>query len=178
LYIPKPKVYAIFDYVKALNEEAYKASKFGFKTACRMGATLSAHSKYLNKEDHTINVFEKATRGKPKRKQEKVIPLDLWNELDLDHAKGKLFNIEAPELNNLLRTAYKEIIPELAEEIPMPFHFIARHQFAQHLLRETDWNYGLVARLGHWTVETLERYYGKMDRKTALESGRKHLPNI
>ena len=45
-------------------------------------------------------------------------------------------------------------------------------------LRETNWNYGLVARLGHWTVETLEKYYGKMDRKTVLEAGRKHLRNI
>jgi hypothetical protein len=46
------------------------------------------------------------------------------------------------------------------------------------MLRETGWNYGLVARLGHWTVETLERYYGKMDRQTAFNEGRKHLPNI
>ena len=76
-----------------------------------------------------------------------------------------------------LRSAYNEIIPELADDIPRPFHFW-RHQFAQHMLRVTDWNYGLVARLGDWTVETLEGYYGKMDRKTALESGRKHLVNI
>jgi integrase len=57
---------------------------------------------------------------------------------------------------------------DLMEEIPMPFHFW-RHQFAQHMLRKTDWNYALVAGLGHWTVETLERYYGKMDRKTRME---------
>ena len=175
LYITGKKIYEILEYLKRINHDAYLAVKFGYKTACRTGATLNAHAKYINYEERTICVFEKATRGKPKRKQEKVIPDDLWNELPKE---GKLFNIEPNELNGLLRRAYQEIIPELAEEIPQPFHFIARHQFAQHLLRETGWNYGLVARLGHWAIETLERYYGKMDRQVALSEGRKHLPHI
>jgi integrase len=178
LFASKEKIYAIFDYIKGLNYEAYLASKFAYKCGgCRTNATLTANaSKFaFDGTDHTIFVEEKATRGKEKRIQEKLIPSDFWEEIK--DRKGTLFHIEKQELRNLLKTAYKEIIPELVEEIVMPFHFW-RHQFAQHLLRATDWNYGLVARLGHWTVETLERYYGKMDRKTAYTSARKHLPNL
>lgn len=174
LYISKAKVYEIFDYLKKLDYYAYLASKFSFKTASRITATLTAEAKEINFVEHTITVYEKATLHKSKRLEEKVIPDDLWEELP---KQGQLFSITEKKINILLRQAYKEVIPELADNIPMPFHFW-RHQFAQHLLRETNWNYGLVARLGHWTVETLERYYGKMDRKTTLESGREHLSNI
>jgi len=168
LYASRENIYLILDYIKGLNVVAWKACMFAFKTACRMGGVQSAHSNKINYAEHTIFVTEKATRGKPKRVQEKFIPQDLWQELDLDNFKGKLFDISDQELRDVCTTAYKEIIPDLMEEIPMPFHFW-RHQFAQHMLRKTDWNYALVAGLGHWTVETLERYYGKMDRKTRLE---------
>lgn len=180
LYTPKPKIDAIFEWLKPLNEDAYFASKFAYKCGgCRITATLTAEASKINREDHTIFVTEKATRGKGKRIQEKLIPEDLWKELEESGRLngGRLFNIGPQELNGLLKSAYREVIPELAEEIPKPFHFW-RHQFAQHLLRRTGWNYGLVAKLGHWTVETLERYYGKMDRETAFTEGRKHLPNL
>jgi integrase len=163
--------------LRGINKDAYQASKFAYTTASRLTATLEASTEYINKQERTILVFEKSNRRKKKRRLTKYIRPDLWEELDLDNIKGKLFKITAEDLNALLRQAYKEVIPELEPQIPMPFHFW-RHQFAQHMLRETDWNYGLVARLGHWTVETLEKYYGKMDRKTALEMGRKHALNI
>jgi len=60
------------------------------------------------------------------------------------------------------------------QDIPMPFHFF-RHQFAQHGLRATGWNTSLIAKLGGWTVGTLERYYGKMDEQTAFEEAKKFL---
>jgi len=172
------KMDEVFAWLKDINEEAWASARFGYKTACRTGATLNADAKYVSMEDHTIKVFEKASLNRPKRIQEKLIPEDLWDELlPRIERGGRLFHITPSELNGLLRACYKQVIPELADEIPMPFHFF-RHQFAQHMLRATNWNYGLVARLGHWTVETLERYYGKMDRATVMEAGRKHLPTI
>ena len=171
LYVPPETIQLILQYIKGLNPVAYRACKFALKTACRMGGVQSAHTNKLNKEDHTIWVLEKATRGKPKRSQEKFISQDLWEELGLKDYKGKLFDIEPQQLNNICKTAYQAIIPTLAPEIPMPFHFW-RHQFAQHGLRRTQWNYALIAGLGHWTVETLERYYGKMDRQTRLQGAR------
>jgi len=142
---------------------------FAFRTASRISATLNAESKYLNHEAHEITVFEKATRGGSKRRQVKYLPEDIYNEIkDL---KGKLFQIDKEDLNGLLRAAYKTFIPELAKEIVMPFHFW-RHQFAQHMLRATNWNYAVVAKLGHWTVETLERYYGAMEWNYAKEKAK------
>ena len=172
LYVPPETIQLILEYIKGLNIVAYKACNFAFKCGgARMGGIQSAHSNKINYEDHTIWLTEKATRGKPKREQEKFISQDVWDELDLDNFKGKLFDIEQQELRDICKTAYQAIIPELAPDIPMPFHFW-RHQFAQHGLRATGWNYALIARLGHWTVETLERYYGKMDRQTTLQGAR------
>lgn len=171
LYVPPETLQLILQYIKGLNPIAYRACKFALKTACRMGGVQSAHTNKINYTDHTIWVTEKATRGKPKRSQEKFISQDLWEELGLEDYKGKLFDIKEDELCNICTTAYQAIIPELAPEIPMPFHFF-RHQFAQHGLRRTQWNYALIAGLGHWTVETLERYYGKMDRQTRLQGAR------
>ncbi len=177
LFISKENIYLILNYIKGLNIIAYRACLFAFKTGCRMGGIQSAHSSRINYAEHTIWVTEKATRGKPKREQEKFISQDLWQELDLDNFRGKLFNINEQKLRDICKTTYQALIPDLAEEIPMPFHFW-RHQFAQHVLRKTEWNYALVAGLGHWTVETLERYYGKMDRKTRLEGASKFLHQI
>jgi len=178
LYSPPEKVRAIFTWLKGVNAEAHDAAYFSFKTACRITATLEADAKYVDRERRLITVFEKAALHGERRRQEKLIPNDLWDLIVWRIERGeRLFRIEADELNGLLRACYREVIPELAKEIPMPFHFW-RHQFAQHGLRATAWNYGLIAALGHWTVETLERNYGKMDRQTALEAGRKFLPAL
>lgn len=178
LYAPPEKMRAIFKWLERINKDVHDASYFGFKTGCRTGATLEADSKYVDKEAHTIYVFEKASKHSPKRKLKKKIPSDLWELLEPRIERGgKLFNIEETELNGLLKACYKAIIPELLEDIPMPFHFF-RHQFAQHGLRATGWNTSLIASLGGWTVGTLERYYGKMDEQTAFQEAEKFLPFI
>jgi integrase len=178
LYAPKDKMDGIFAWLKSMNQEAHDACYFAFKTACRKTATLEAHAKYFDKEQMIITVFEKASRNSPKRRMEKVITPELWDILEHRVERGgKLFDIQDHELNAILRACYNEVIPKLAKEIPMPFHFF-RHQFAQHMLRATGWNYGLVARLGGWTVGTLERYYGKMDRQSVFNEARKYLPTI
>jgi len=202
LYAPPEKKNAILVWLDRINKEAHDASFFAFKTGCRIGATLGAEVKYIDKEAHTIWVFEKASKHKPKRKLKKKIPVDLWKILEPRIQNGgKLFNIEETKITDILKDCYKEVIPELAHycpkhgsiptqmetcpecgnpaqsEIPMPFHFW-RHQFAQHGLRATGWNLPLIAKLGGWTVGTLERYYGKMDEQTAYKEAEKFLPFI
>jgi len=185
IYAERDKISKIFAYVKPLSLEVHDASVFAFKTATRLTAMLTAHAKNYKETtlpngeiERTLIVEEKASLHKGKRSLEKVITDDLYEILKPRLQRGGLlFNIDRKALHGILHSAYKEIIPELADEIPMVFHFW-RHQFAQHLLRETEWNYGLVARLGGWTTQTLEKYYGKRDRKSVMESGRKHIPNI
>jgi len=176
LYAPPEKKEAIFAWLERMNKEAHDACYFGFKTGCRTGATLGAESKFVDKEAQTIYVFEKASKHGKKRKLKKTIPQDLWKILEPRIQNGgKLFHIEESEINALLKACYQEIIPELANDIPMPFHFW-RHQFAQYGLRATGWNTSLIAKLGGWTVGTLERYYGKMDEQTAYKEAKKFLP--
>ncbi len=178
LYAPPEKKDAIFAWLKRMNKEAHDSCFFAFKTGCRIGATLNAESKYVDREAHTIYVFEKACKHGAKRKLKKKISSDLWQILEPRIQNGgKLFNIEESELNGLLNACYKQIIPELAEDIVMPFHFW-RHQFAQYGLRATGWNTSLIAKLGGWTVGTLERYYGKMDEQSAFKEAENFLPFI
>lgn len=185
LYAPPQKLYAIFDYVKALNKEAYFAAKFAFKCGgARKTATLAAQAKDIHKGKsstgelvHSIIILEKASKGKEKRRVEKIIPEDFYEEMKEAglFEREYLFSIDGDELNGLLRAAYAEVIPE--QYIPMPLHYM-RHQFAQHMLRATGWNYGVVAALGHWTVQTLERYYGKPPIEEIREFGLEFLPKI
>jgi len=177
LHISKAKVYEIFEWLKGINRDAYLASKFAYTTGARINATLEASTEYVNKEERTILLFEKSKRRKKKRRLIKRIRADLWQELDLDHRKGFLFNITNNEVNALLRQAYKEVIPELEPQIPMPFHFW-RHMFAQHMLRASGWNLQLVANLGGWTTGALEKYYGKADKTTIDQFAETILPQI
>jgi hypothetical protein len=174
LYVPLEKLHQILDWLKARNVEAYKACKFSFKSASRLTATLEADAQYMNSDEKTIKVFEKSVMHRGKKEVFKVIPSDLWDELP---KQGKLFNITEDDLNELLRQAYKEIIPEIAERIPMPFHFW-RHMFAQHVLRLTNWNYGLVGELGNWNPDTLKKYYGKIPHDVIVKVGHEVLPQL
>lgn len=174
LYVSKKKIYEILEWIKPLNPVAYQASLFSYKTATRSTATLNADASFVNWDTHMVTVFEKASKGKKKRRIPKKIPKELWDELPRE---GKLFPIEVQDLNNILRSAYKEVIPETEKRIHNPFHFW-RHMFAQHMLRATEMNYGLVAKLGGWTVGALEKYYGKMDMETALSLGKNALESL
>lgn len=176
LYVPRDKIEEILRRVNERNHEVYLASKFSFKTAARLTATMNAHAKYYFKVGNKqfIYVFEKASRGKPKRKMRKFIPQDLYAELPKE---GKLFNVDERTINKILRAVYKEVIPEIEKELKMPFHFW-RHMFAQHMLRATKWQTTKVAKMGGWTTEALERYYGKMDDRTAFEDAESLVGNL
>lgn len=174
MYVSRDKLYEVLEWLRQRSEQAYLACKFAFKTASRLTATLGADAQYLNTDEHTLTVFEKSVNHKDKKRVFKVIPSDLWDEVP---KQGKLFNIAENELNALLREAYKEIIPEMADRIPMPFHFW-RHMFAQHLLRLTNWNYGLVGELGNWNPDTLKKYYGKIPHDTVVQVGLETLPKL
>jgi hypothetical protein len=179
LYTSKQKIYEIFDYLNQRNHMAYLISKFSYKTASRLTASLEAQWAFLNHEEKEITVFEKATKGKAKTRCVKLLPDDLYAELmQLPSKRGKIFKgLEAKELNRLLREAYGVVIPEIAQRIPKPFHFW-RHMFAQQMLRASNWNYGLVASLGHWSLETLRRYYGRPPKETIKTFGLETLPQI
>jgi hypothetical protein len=70
-------------------------------------------------------------------------------------------------LRDLMRHCYIHIRDPLPEDYfgDMPLHAI-RHIFAQYWLDFSKWDYGFVARLGHWkTIAELENSYGYMPKK-------------
>jgi integrase len=179
LFVSKDKIYEVFDYLNDRNHIAYLISKFSYKTASRLTASLEARWAFVNHEERTITVFEKSIKGKAKRKCTKLLPEDLYVELmELEPKEGRIFKgLENRELNKLLRETYRIVIPEIAERIPKPFHFW-RHMFAQHMLRASKWNYGLVASLGNWSLEALRRYYGLPPKEELRKFGLATLPRI
>jgi len=179
LFASKEKIYEIFDYLNDRNHTAYLISKFSYKTASRLTASLEARWAFVNHEERTITVFEKSIKGKAKTKCTKLLPEDMYVELmELEPKQGRIFTgLETPELNKLLREVYRIVIPEIAGRIPKPFHFW-RHMFAQHMLRASNWNYGLVASLGHWSLEALRRYYGLPPKEELRKFGLATLPRI
>jgi integrase len=175
LKISKEKREAVFEFLDARNHEAFLISKFGYITASRLTAALEADSQYFDHDDKAIWVFEKASKGKPKKKVKKYLTNDIYEEIK--DRKGRIFNIETEELNGLLREAYEAIIPDTNKVIPMPFHFW-RHCFAQDMLRASGWNYALVASMGNWSVEALTKYYGSPNEKDVRAFVKETLPKL
>lgn len=166
---------AIFRLLETRNHEAYLISYFGYTTAARLTAALTAESQNLDHLDRVLYVFEKAVTGKAKKRVKKYLTNTLYEQIK--DRQGRIFNIEADELNGLLREAYKEIIPEIADTIPMPFHFW-RHLFAQDMLRASHWNYALVAEIGNWSVEALRKYYGAPTEEDRVQFVKETLPKL
>jgi integrase len=175
LKIAPDKREEVFAFLNARNHEAYLISKFGYVTATRLTAALEADSQYFDHEDKAIWVFEKASKGKPKKKVKKYLTNELYEAIR--ERKGKIFQIEPDKLNGLLREAYAQIIPEMNAVIPMPFHFW-RHCFAQDMLRASGWNYALVASMGNWSVDALTKYYGSPNEKDVREFVKLTLPKL
>jgi integrase len=175
LKIAPDKRMEVFAFLNARNREAYLISKFGYVTATRLTAALEADSQYIDHDDKAIWVFEKASKGKPKKKVKKYLTNELYEAIR--ERKGKIFQIEPDKLNGLLREAYAQIIPEMNAVIPMPFHFW-RHCFAQDMLRASGWNYALVASMGNWSVEALTKYYGSPNEKDVRAFVKETLPKL
>jgi integrase len=175
LKIAPDKREEVFAFLNTRNHEAYLISKFGYVTATRLTAALDADSQYIDHDDRAIWVFEKASKGKPKKKVKKYLTNELYDALK--DRKGKIFSINETELNKLLREAYAQIIPEMNEIIPMPFHFW-RHCFAQDMLRASGWNYALVASMGNWSVDALTKYYGSPNEKDVRMFVKETLPKL
>jgi len=180
LHVPREQLNQVFNEVKAQDDLAYRASKFSFKTGARENAVLNAETKKLNIEERTIVLHEKRKARQDVRKEVKYIDDELMEDLKPLIAKGTKYLFEGltkVRWREVCREAYDKIIPEINKCIPMPVHFW-RHMFAQHMLRATNWNYTIVAKLGGWTEEALRRSYGEPPQAVMAKWGMKYIPQI
>ena len=188
LFVEMDVLNEMLAWIKQQDYETYVIDKFMFKTATRITATVKATIKLSNGmsnirefQDHAeITVYDKARRSIHHEGKEwiKHIDLDLLKDLKNlvgERKEGKIFSKSDEQVSKLNREALKRFCPELEPHIPMPSHFW-RHMFAQHMLRLTDWNYGVVAELGGWTVKALEESYGKPPEAVVKAWGIKFMP--
>lgn len=186
LYVERERLDKMLEWIKGLNHEAYLTDRFMFLTATRIKATLNAQIVNIKEfEDHAeVKVFDKGVRaiypeGHPWIKYLKAEYY--YKELKpfISESKGTIFQISSQEMCNINQTAIKQFCPELIEKYGrLDWNHFWRHMFAQHMLRLTHWNYGVVAFLGGWTVQALQESYGKPTEEQIKEWGLKEMPKL
>ena len=92
---------------------------------------------------------------------------------------GPIFRINPNELRDISRECIEKYAPEVLDNHPdlKVVHFW-RHMMGQHWLEATNFNYGIVAAMGGWTVKALEESYGKVDEGQMRELGAIYLPKL
>lgn len=193
LFVKKDTLFDMLDWIKKENFEIYVATSFMWETGTRVTATLKLQIQNITRdEDYIVAIiFDKARRKThPKgKKWEKNVSVELYEEIKLicDYPKretGQVFTIKYVDMVDLNKEAVLKFCPEIishrGEEYP-PYddwnHFW-RHMCCQHLLRETGWNYAVVAVLVGCTVKSLEESYGQPPRALIRKWGLEQLPRL
>ena len=146
----KVKVESVMDVVKSTGIEYSIKEKTG--TVKRLGETLRQcyiDAELVPKMKESENFYEV--------KEAKMI------EGEKDEFGNPKYEIVTKEVGGepVTKTLYKSGYDETNYFYKKPFHAV-RHMMAQLWLDSTKWNYGLVAKLGHWkTIKELEDSYGE-----------------
>ena len=204
LFVEKSKIKDMLGYMreKAIRfidpyYVAYVACLFMFETGTRISATLNARLEHLKvlsieidgKESlKEISIWDKghlSVHGEKGHRWEKHISDELYKQIRTitgypDKKEGLVFNITADELRAISREALEKFCPEIWDMYPDfedVVHFW-RHMYAQHMLRLTGWNYGVVSALGGWSVKGLEESYGKPSIAILREWGLHRIPEL
>jgi len=193
LFVVKEVILNMLAWIKTQSFEGYVATSFMWETATRISATLNLQIQNISQEGGYITAI---TYDKGRRKThplgkrgEKNISQELYNEIKLicEYPKrltGQVFTVEYAEMVELNKEAVMKFCPEVVtfrgDDFP-PYddwnHFW-RHMHFQHMLRETGWNYAVVAALADCTVKSLEESYGVPPRALIRKWGLEQLPRL
>jgi integrase len=191
VFVERPVLQQIFDYVKERNPVAYVYDFTMFKTGCRAVATATEFLRkklHQDGEVHIIEVTDKGFHRTGRQTFDKIIPPDLLVELQ------KLWNIsdnpfeglDLDAVRILNKEAYRLYLSgeNLDLGLSEPLHFW-RHMFGAHMLRATAdpntgmWNYTAVAELGSWQNEDmLKKVYGAPSKEMLRKVGLGSIPKI
>ena len=182
----KEEIKQILDYVKAREAGVYVADLFMYKTGTRSAATFSevlATNFHIVEGVNIEAITDKGFHRKGRKQWDKIIPEDL-KDLLMERWKenNNAFLGLEDKARDLNKEAYTAILkpnsPELELAMMEPNHFW-RHMFAQHMLRETNWNYDAVAFLGGWDgTDMLKKVYGAPPIEMLRKLGMKFIPML
>jgi len=184
VYVPRETLDKIFAYVKARNYVAYVADLTMFKTGARSTACLTEflHRK-LRQEEGVIAVTDKGFHRTGRQTYDKLITTDLLGELEKCwsmNGDNPFASLDEQALRELNKEAYRQYLTGDALDLGLaePNHFW-RHQFGQHMLRATKYNYTVVAELGSWSNEAmLKKVYGAPPLEMLRKAGLTYIPQI
>lgn len=179
LFVEMTRINKMLNYVKTINYVVFTGNLFMFKTATRIESTLQTKIEDFRKLDFTIRVTDKGRHSKGRKTWRKYIDPQLrphFLRMIGERKTGYIFTLPNKSqkalkdvFSKLNRESLDRFCPEL-KKLRMINHFW-RHMFAQHMLRLTNWNYGVVANLGGWTVQALEESYGRPPSSIVKEWG-------
>ena len=172
----------IFNYLKKNDFEAYVIDKFLFKTATRISAALATRLEDIRCINgvYDIQVFDKGDKYWPK-----YVSPDLIEDIRAltgypEKKAGNLFTYTDQEMSDINKEMLEMFYPEIWEQFPFfnQHNHFWRHMFAQHMLRATNWNLGMVAALGGWDTKSLEESYGKAPMEQMRKWGTEMITNL
>jgi len=172
------------------------AFNIGLQTCSRAFAIGSLNVNRISKENnlYRIEVFESKIKGDDEylgyrgKWWTKYITESVYDRIEQfikDHPKRSLLFIDIPKkthvryflgFSNLQNLSFRSYLKQVYREIGIkepyfynhPIHSL-RHAGAHRLLKKTNYNYDLVARLGGWTdTKTLKECYGEMPEEIII----------
>jgi hypothetical protein len=182
LYVELDVQAKILAFVYSQNFEAGVVDKFMHRSGTRINATLKAKIEELTEVGNRgiQRVYDKGRRSKYPlgHPWDKYVDAELLTDLKTvigTRTKGRIFKLTEENMANINKIAIQRFCPEVLEQFPdlYPNHFW-RHLFFQNKLRETDWNYTVVAALGGATPQSVEESYGKPPERIVKEWAEKY----
>jgi integrase len=192
VFVERPVLQQIFDYIKERNYIAYAYIFLMFKTASRATAAATEYLKgKMRMEDGigVISVTDKGFHRTGRQTFDKIITPDLLGELNkcwTINGDNPFQNLDLDVVRKLCKEAYRLYLTGEALDLGLtePLHFW-RHMFGTHMLRATAdpttgiWNYTAVAELGNWSNENmLKKVYGAPTKEMLRKVGLGSIPKI
>jgi integrase len=192
LYVERDVLNKMLEWIKQQNEIVYYVDLFMFKTGTRISATLNIDARDIDfYDDHIeVHVFDKGRRSLyPKREfRGRQVEGKEWIKYVTDpelikffafKREGLIFNVDYETVSKINKEAIKQFAPEILKNYgDVDQNHFWRHMFAQHMLRLCNWNYGIVAYLGGWTVQALQESYGMPTNEQLRQWGLSELPKL
>ena len=186
LFVKKPVLKAMLEWIKKEHFEVYVVDAFMYKTGTRITATLNALLENIGEtgDQAIITVYDKGRKSKYPHGHPWDKRLDatlLWDIKQLIGLRrhGKIFTVSKDLISKINRQALETFAPEILKQFPtlMVNHFW-RHMFFQHMLRNCDWNYTVAAALGGSESKSVEESYGKPPEETIKKWAEIHFITI
>lgn len=171
LYVSEETTQKVLSWVReTYGLEPYVVDMIMYKKAHRINEVLNATFNDVTEQEGVFKVTfyckglerKYGERGKAVTRVFSGELLDLLKQVMGERKEGAIFQLDEHKMSGINTEAIKLFAPEILLKYGhVNANHLFRHLYAQHNLRKTHWNTGMVANCGNWTTQALEESYGK-----------------